>query len=134
MGVKDFEKLFSSAGRDQGPQLALMATSATEDVTSILKCNIALFGTGEGNSLSQQELTKSSEFDADSRSSNMRAESGQKNTGRLESSRELASDSKAHGSCRMNAGKRGTRSAPDFFLAGLDHEVAHKGFGNPKSL
>lgn len=134
MGVEDFEKLFSSAGRDQGLQFPLMATSATEDITSILKCYVALFGSGERNSLSQQELAKILEFDADFRSGNMRAEGGQKDTGRLESSRELASDSKAHRSCRTNAGKRRTRSAPDFFLAGLDHEVAHEGFGDPKPL
>jgi len=134
MGVKDFEKLFSPAGRDQGLQFPLMATSATEDVTSIFKCHIALFEGGERNSLSQQELVKILEFDADFRSGNTRAESGQKDTGWLESGRELASDSKAHGSCRTNAGKGRTRSAPDFFLAGLDHEVAHERFGNTEPL
>lgn len=76
MRAKDFEKLSSSAGRDQGMQFPLMAPSATEDITSILKCHIALFGTGERNSLSQQELSKILEFDADFRSGNMRSEGG----------------------------------------------------------
>ena len=134
MGTKDFEKLFSPTGRDQGLQFPLMTAPATKDITSILKRHIALFGTGERNSLSQQEPAKILDLDTDYRLGYMRTESGQKDAGWLESPRELAPDSKALGARRMNAEKRRTSSAPDLFLAGLDCEVAHERLGNPKAL
>ena len=89
---------------------------------------------GEWNSLPQQKLAKILEFDADPRLGNARPECGQENACRFESRWEIASDPKADGAYRINAGKRYSRSSPDFLLVRFDCEASHEGFGNPELL
>ena len=132
VSTEDLQEFSAPARWNQGSQFAVMASSATEDVISILERDIVTFGAGVWNPVSQQELAKILEFDTDFRSGNARSECGQKNTGRLEPPWEVAPDSQADGACGINSGKRDTGSSPNLFLVRLDGESLQEGFGNPE--
>ncbi len=132
VSTEDLQEFSAPASRDQGSQFAVMASTATEDVISIFQRDIAPFGAGVWNPVSQQKLAKILELDTDFRSGDACPECAKENAGRLEAPWEVAPDPQADGACRINSGKRDTGSSPDLLLVRLDGEFLQEGFGNPE--